>query len=36
MKTYTIQYIDDDGEVKIAYVKGRTKDEAVERFRRAN
>ena len=32
MKDFVIQYFDVDGELKVAHVRARTKDEAVEKF----
>lgn len=34
MKVYAIQYFDMDGELKVAYIRARSKEEAIEKFRR--
>ena len=34
MKEFTIQYFDEDGNLRVAYIKARTKEEAVEKFRK--
>lgn len=34
MKVYAIQYLDDDGSPKVAYIRARSKAEAIEKFRR--
>ena len=34
MKEFALQYIDDDGNIRIAYIRAATKDEAVDKFRK--
>lgn len=34
MKEFTIQYFDDSGNLRVAHVKARSKEEAVEKFRK--
>lgn len=34
MKTYTLQYIDEGGQIRIAYVKAHTKEEACQKFKK--